>query len=204
MKTIRGDFLSNCLALILLCAPAPPVQAAGRLISWGSDANGQIRGTPSGSDFIAVSEGLSFSLALRSDGTIAAWGDDTYGAVRNAPRGDGFIQIEAGDNHAVALRADGSIVAWGLDNYGQVSTRPDGTGFVKVAAGGFTAWPCGRTARWSRGATVGMASSRCPSAPFATWTRTVWATRRCAAMARWRSGVITGTDNTTGQRAMVL
>ncbi|GDY22561.1 hypothetical protein LBMAG56_39080 [Verrucomicrobiota bacterium] len=136
MKTIRGDFLSNCLALILLCAPAPPVQAAGRLISWGSDANGQIRGTPSGSDFIAVSEGLSFSLALRSDGTIAAWGDDTYGAVRNAPRGDGFIQIEAGDNHAVALRADGSIVAWGLDNYGQVSTRPDGTGFVKVAAGG--------------------------------------------------------------------
>ena len=136
MKTTRCNFLGRCLAAVLFCGLLPAAQGAGRLISWGSDATGQISGTPPGNDFVAVSEGAFFSLALRANGTIAAWGDDTYGIVHNAPTGGDFVRIEAGDNHAVALRADGSIVAWGLDNYRQVSATPAGTGFVKVAAGG--------------------------------------------------------------------
>lgn len=114
----------------------PPLPTPGRLVSWGDDEFGQVGRTPSGSDFIAVSAGAHFSVALRSDGTVVAWGRNDEGQVTTAPKGNDFVQIEAGDHHCVALRADGRVVAWGLNSYRQVGDAPRGGGFVKVSAGG--------------------------------------------------------------------
>ncbi|MGX4585320.1 RCC1 domain-containing protein [Paenibacillus chitinolyticus] len=75
-----------------------------------------------------VALGISFSLALKSDGTVWAWGNNSQGQL-----GDGtlknngtpkqiqnlnnVVKIAAGGNHALALKSDGTVWAWG-DNGG--------------------------------------------------------------------------------------
>ena len=156
------------------------LRADGSILSWGDDQFGQLgdgetrEGKPgpvavsdleSGSGVVAVSAGLTHSLALRSDGSVLAWGSDYSGelgdvafdgsrprpvAVTGLGRGSGVVAISAGGGHSLALRSDGSVLAWGSDEYGQIgdgglnedqSTHVAvdglgaGSGIVAVAAG---------------------------------------------------------------------
>lgn len=102
----------------------------GSIVDWGSLGSGYA--PPTGSNFIQVSAGPHFGLAVRSDGTIASWGDDTNGAM-NVPSGGNFVQVAAGEYHGLGLKADGSVVGWGQGACGE--TRPQSGTFIQIAAG---------------------------------------------------------------------
>src|SRR6185503_3484500 len=69
--------LHAALTAIGLFSAAAGPHAQGRLVAWGDDTSGQVSGTPSGSDFVAVEGGRNItSVALRADGSIVSWGYD--------------------------------------------------------------------------------------------------------------------------------
>jgi hypothetical protein len=109
---------------------------AGTIVGWGDDAHGEIMDIPVGDDFVSISPGGLFAIALRADGSLAGWGMDMY-RVAHVPEGNDFVAVSAGSFHALALRSDGSIVGWGFNSTGQ-ATPPAGTGYRAISAGGGT------------------------------------------------------------------
>jgi len=138
-----------------------------KLYAWGSNQYGQLgNGTRDvnmymadtttpvfiGSDFIDISGGGTFSLALKRGGDLYAWGWNEYGTVgdgttvdRLVPTliGTGFTAISAGVFHSLALKGD-ALYAWGRNGFGQLgdgnnTTQKEpkliGTGFTAIAAG---------------------------------------------------------------------
>jgi alpha-tubulin suppressor-like RCC1 family protein len=128
-----------------------------QLVSWGSNIQGQLgdgtrvlkrlpvavdsSGPLAGRSVIALSAGISHSLALCSDGRMLAWGSGSSGtlgtgsfvAVSSTPVevdtsgllvGKTVSNISAGFNFNHALCSDGTLVAWGDNRYGQIG---DGT-----------------------------------------------------------------------------
>jgi formylglycine-generating enzyme required for sulfatase activity/alpha-tubulin suppressor-like RCC1 family protein len=121
----------------------------GTLAAWGSNYRGQLgngtttssatpvavnmSGALAGKRVVAVSAGLSDSLALCSDGTVYAWGalkgqqsgqsiatSTTPIAVdmSGALAGKSVAAIAAGGYHNLVLCTDGSLFAWGSDQFG--------------------------------------------------------------------------------------
>ena len=90
----------------------------------------------SGSNYVAVSVGVSHSLAIQSNGTVWGWGYNNYGAVgdgttteRNSPvqvagLSGTCVQVSAGNSLSLALENNGTVWAWGENTSGQVG---DGT-----------------------------------------------------------------------------
>jgi alpha-tubulin suppressor-like RCC1 family protein len=131
----------------------------GTLVSWGQNASGQLgnnstttssvpvavttAGTPmEGKTVIAISAGLSHSLALCSDGTLVAWGDNSYGALGNNSltassvpvavntsgvlAGKTVIGVTAGQYASLAWCSDGTALAWGRNDVGQLGNSSAG------------------------------------------------------------------------------
>ena len=123
------------------------------LWAWGSNYYGQLGdGTTSDSsipvqviisgipgavndDWIAVSTGGGYTVAIKKGGTIWAWGDNQYGQLGNGESGssipvqvgnntDDWKTVSAGYYHAVAIKNNGELWAWGLNDFGQLG---DGT-----------------------------------------------------------------------------
>lgn len=114
-------------------AQQPP---AGSIVSWGGDTtwwgpesgSGYVTGIPQGEDFIAVSSGYWYAVALRSDGTLAIWGLNHVGSNYDLlPVGNDFVAIAASQYEVLALRSDGTLAGGG------VLSPPPGT-FKAVAA----------------------------------------------------------------------
>ncbi len=99
----------------------------GPIASWGGTA------PPSGHDYVAISAGNSWNLALRADGSLAAAGNN-YSGQLDVPEGNDYVAIDA-SGHGLALKADGSLVGWGWNLSGQ-SDVPSGNDFLAVSAGG--------------------------------------------------------------------
>jgi hypothetical protein len=76
-------------------------------VAWGQDDEGQVSNTPAGTDFVAVSAGLFYSVALRADGSLVAWGDNLWGQT-SIPSGTDFVSVSAGAEHGVAIRGSSS------------------------------------------------------------------------------------------------
>jgi alpha-tubulin suppressor-like RCC1 family protein len=142
----------------------------GTLWSWGGNTAGQLgNGTTAGNpniaqvllendnnyvydenvrndDWVAVSAGGSYSLALKADGTLWSWGSNNYGRLglgNNNDAGNGmknesrpvrvgtdndWVTISAGLYHAMAIKFDGSLYAWGRNNDGQLGIGTGGPG----------------------------------------------------------------------------
>ena len=125
------------------------VGSDGSLYTWGDNAHGQLgRDTtdkqdshpskaeaPAGVNFVHVSAGYGFSVALASDGSLYSWGDNSRGQLGRtvtsnnpanrphkveAPAGITFIQASAGGSYVVALSSDGNIYTWGDNSAGQL------------------------------------------------------------------------------------
>ncbi len=137
----------NAINIVAIAAGrrhALALQADGRLLSWGSDEDGQLGdgGTNSDKDaptfipnvnnIIAIAAGEDFSLALKADGTMLSWGSDEFGQLGDsAELSDkvapvvvagvtNIIGIAAGLNYALALKADGTLISWGSDEGGKL------------------------------------------------------------------------------------
>ena len=99
------------------------IQKNGSIACTGCNADEEAppEGVPG--DFVAVSAGECFSMALRRDGSIAWWGDNglwRWDDMRylqsylGYDQGSDFVAIAAGHRHALAIRSGGSIVCWGF------------------------------------------------------------------------------------------
>ena len=93
------------------------------------------------SDVTAVTGGVRYAVALKSDGSVWAWGYNYSGQLGDGTTthsttpvqvkgadGIGWLSditaIAAGEGYTVALKTDGSVWAWGYNYYGQLG---DGT-----------------------------------------------------------------------------
>jgi len=120
--------------------------ATGALYAWGANESGELGdGTtmertrpisvtlPPGVRFIALSAGLTHSLALGGDGRVYAWGDNGHGQLGDGstvertrpvavtlPGGGRATAVFAGDRFSLALGADGRLYAWGANADGEL------------------------------------------------------------------------------------
>jgi alpha-tubulin suppressor-like RCC1 family protein len=84
---------------------------------------------------VAVSQGIQYSMALKSDGSVAVWGNTSFGQ-QNIPAGlSNVIGIAAGGGHCLALKDDGTVAAWG-GRFGSATNVPPGLAGVVAIAGG--------------------------------------------------------------------
>ncbi|RMA46417.1 InlB B-repeat-containing protein [Bifidobacterium sp. wkB344] len=125
------------------------VGSDGSLYTWGDNSRGQLgrdtadkqdshpskADTPAGVNFVHVSAGYGFSVALASNGSLYSWGDNSRGQLGRTvtsntpanrpnkvetPAGITFVQASAGGSHVVALSSDGNIYTWGDNNAGRL------------------------------------------------------------------------------------
>ena len=128
------------------------VTAAGQVLAWGSNSDGQLGdGTTvsklapvnapmsAGTTVSAVAAGCDQSLALTSAGRVLAWGDNAKGQLARAPRNVAAsarplpvavpgraTAVSAGCTDGLAL-AGGKVFGWGANRLGQLgdgSARP--------------------------------------------------------------------------------
>lgn len=94
------------------------IRGDGSIVSWGLDS--ARAGAPARGEFVAVTGGGLFSLALDTKGKVVMWGGSAlnadYDAVVGvgAPAGIKFTAIAARGRYSVAVSADGDIYGWGI------------------------------------------------------------------------------------------
>ncbi len=119
--------------------------AGGRLCVLGLKSNGSISawgGLPfdigivpePNNDFVLISGGYDFNLALKKEGRIVGWGNSSYGQL-NFGSDTGYVNVAGGWRHSLGLRSDSSIVARGANDEGQCNVPTPNIGFVSVSAG---------------------------------------------------------------------
>lgn len=121
------------------------VKTNGTLWSWGNGTFGQL-GTGAfnvatwtvtqvgtATDWLDVSAGTQFSLALKNTGTIWSWGQNNVGQLgngnfvdTNTPNQVGLASnwqsIDAGHQHSLAINALGDLYSWGDNTFGQLGS----------------------------------------------------------------------------------
>lgn len=117
----------SILVLVVLLVFTPCTFAAS-IVAWGSNWSGVISDIPDGNDFIAISAGEKWCLALRANGSLAAWGRNNEGQCE-IPDGNDFIAIAATSYAGLAIKSDGSLVGW------KYVTVPEGNDFIAISGG---------------------------------------------------------------------
>ncbi|MBN8459854.1 MAG: cadherin-like beta sandwich domain-containing protein [Verrucomicrobia bacterium] len=126
--------------------------ADGTVVTWGGGLDGQLgngtvtsssvpvlvnrSGVLAGKTVTAIASGMSYNLALCSDGTLAAWGSNQYGALgigslvnSSVPAlvdrsgvllHQRIVSPAGGGYHGMALCDDGAVAAWGNNGNAQL------------------------------------------------------------------------------------
>lgn len=77
--------------------------AAGTVVVWGSNVNGQTNAPKNLTNVLGVASGSAFNLALKSNGTVTGWGSSFQGQT-NIPMGlTNVAAIAAGTNFGLAI-----------------------------------------------------------------------------------------------------
>lgn len=140
------------------------VRANGTAWGWGANYTGQLgvgdtvgRSSPTSvvggfTDWVQISAGNEFTMAIRNNGTAWGWGLNTQGQLGfvgstlvNSPVSvvGGFtdwVQISTGSAHTLALRGNGSAWAWGANSRGQLGNNSTVSRSSPVSVVGITDW----------------------------------------------------------------
>ena len=101
--------------------------AYNRLVSWGSNSNGQLGnnsttnssvpvsvigpGVLAGKTIIAFAEGWNHNLILHSDGTMAAWGSNSNGQLGNNSTTDSSVPVAVNQSGVLATKTVVAVAA---------------------------------------------------------------------------------------------
>ncbi len=118
------------------------------LWAWGAPDNGMLANGKTAVDYdvtltphkimdnvLAVEEGGTFVLALRTDNTLWGWGNNTFGQLGVEPCEivakpikimDNVKSFAAGDSHTLIVTQDGTLYALGNNLYGQLGNGESG------------------------------------------------------------------------------
>ena len=89
------------------------LNAAGSVVSWGYDDDGNFV-VPSGlNEVLEVSSGWTHGIALKENGTVTTWGFNEFGPITPPVGLADVVAVSAGGCHCLALRSDGTVVEWG-------------------------------------------------------------------------------------------
>ena len=153
---------------------------AGWVVGWGNNLSGQATGISDGTyatnmaivagrvltpystglvtiagqvltNAVALSAGLSHSLALKADGTVVGWGNNMGGRAVGFEtafpyRTNGMVMVDgrilnnvssiSAYQYSLALQSNGAVVAWGRDGSGKTINIPAGfSNALSVVAG---------------------------------------------------------------------
>ena len=133
LQILPFTFLLFTLLIATFCAQT--TFAAGSIVSWGDNGEGQCNIPSPNSGFIAIAAGRFYSLGLKQDDSIVAWGNNDYGQCSIPSLNTDFIAIAAGGWHSLGLKQDGSVVAWGWNDDGQCDIPSPNADFIGIAAG---------------------------------------------------------------------
>ena len=140
------------------------VKTNGTLWSWGNGQYGQLgnglfnSATPNvtqvgtATDWLKVSAGNRFSLAIKNTGTLWSWGWNFTGQLGNGLNtpdvnipaqvgtSNNWRKIDAGDQHSLAIDASGILWAWGNNTFGQLGDGTNTTSLSPIPIGTATNW----------------------------------------------------------------
>ncbi len=123
----EGAFSALSLGKRHACA----LDADGKAVCWGWDANGRATPPPD-ARFRAIAAGDTHSCGIAALGNLICWGKNQHG--QSEPREGPFSALALGNNYTCALRTDGRAVCQGDDSDGQ-SSPPSGMSFAQISAG---------------------------------------------------------------------
>ena len=140
------------------------VKTNGTLWAWGNGQYGQLgnglfnSATPNvtqvgtATDWLKVSAGNRFSLAIKNTGTLWSWGWNFTGQLGNGLNtpdlnlpaqvgtSNNWRKIDAGDQHSLAIDASGALWAWGNNTFGQLGDGTNTTSLSPIPIGTATNW----------------------------------------------------------------
>lgn len=139
------------------------VKTNGTLWSWGNGQFGQLgnglfnSATPNvtqvgtATDWLSVSAGNRFSLAIKTTGTLWAWGLNNVGQLgisntinQSLPVQVGvasnWLKIDAGNQHSLAIDATGFVYGWGDNTFGQFGNGTNTSSLFPILVSSSNTW----------------------------------------------------------------
>ncbi len=139
------------------------VKTNGTLWAWGdgqfgalgngafNSATWTVTQLGTATNWLSVSAGNRFSLAIKTTGTLWSWGLNSTGQLglnnvvnQNVPVQVGtatnWVRIDAGDQHSLAVDAAGFMWAWGNNASGQLGDGTNTTSLVPIQIGTSNNW----------------------------------------------------------------
>ena len=139
------------------------VKTNGTLWTWGNGQFGQLgnglfsSATPNviqigtANDWLTVSAGNRFSLAIKTTGTLWSWGLNNVGQLginnlvdQNLPvqvgTANNWLKIDTGNQHSLAIDNTGFIYAWGDNTFGQFGNGTNTSSLAPIMISSSNNW----------------------------------------------------------------
>lgn len=139
------------------------VKTNGTLWSWGNgqfgalgngvfnSATANVTQVGTANDWLEVSAGNRFSLAIKTNGTLWSWGLNNTGQLglnnvidQNLPvqvgTANNWVRIDAGNQHSLAVDSFGFMYAWGNNAFGQLGNGTNTTSLVPIVITSANNW----------------------------------------------------------------
>jgi len=156
-----GNPTSNIVDMKDMFVPKELFNDSG-IFSWGYNGSGQL-GLDNTSDvsspvqvgsltnWKSISNCLSSSYSIKTNGTLWSWGQNTYGQLgvgdttnRSSPVQVGTLtnwkQVYGGREYILGINTDGTLWSWGQNTYGQLGVGDTTNRSSPVQVGSLTEW----------------------------------------------------------------